>query len=318
MYRMDLGWDACDAAPACEPAPNAPTSSRTGLLDELTPQPSPRERVTRIVRTIEMDIIPRLVDAHRRASTRAEANTSPWTAVAPAPLALVPTAAAPAFDIAAFTRALLADDEAPGQALVDSLLARGVALEALCLGLFAPAARELGRMWDEDHCTFSDVTVGVGHLQRLLRGAAMPLDAGGVLPAEGRRALLLPAPGEAHTFGITVVAEFFRRDGWDVVSPAGDGVDPLALVRSEWFDVIGLSVGTDARLDWLRHGVTALRQASRNRELAVIVGGPLFSQASAAPEGLMVDGVAVDAGAAPALAASLVQARARVRAAAGA
>jgi methanogenic corrinoid protein MtbC1 len=311
---MELGWDAGDAVQACEPGPNAMPSSWSALLQDLAPQPTPRERVTRIVRTIESDIIPRLVDAHRRMSLRAEVQP-------PAPVASVAATTAPppaAADVAAFTRALLADDEVPAMAAVEALSARGMPLQALCLTLFAPAARELGRLWDEDRCSFSDVTVGVGRLQRLLRGAAAPWDSGVALPAEGRRALLLPAPGEAHTFGVNVVAEFFRRDGWDVVSPHGDAADPVALVRGEWFDVIGLSVGTEARLDWLRHGVAALRQASRNRALAVMVGGPLFAQGGPELPGLGVDGVAFEASTAPALAAALVDTRAGLRRAAGA
>jgi methanogenic corrinoid protein MtbC1 len=41
--------------------------------------------------------------------------------------------------------------------------------------------------------------------------------------------------------------------------------------------VVGISVGVDARLDWLKSGIAAVRHASRNRAIGVLVGGPVFS-----------------------------------------
>ena len=74
--------------------------------------------------------------------------------------------------------------------------------------------------------------------------ADLRLDASGIALPTGRRVLLLPGPGEQHTFGLSMVAEFFRRSGWEVVGGTGpESLDPVRAVRDEWFDVVGISVG---------------------------------------------------------------------------
>jgi MerR family transcriptional regulator, light-induced transcriptional regulator len=278
-----------------------PQRPENALLPEA-PVASARQRMASIVRTIEQDIIPRLVQAHR-------AVPEP---VAPAAPAAVQVAHA---DVMAFVQAVLAPEDSRWLALTDRLLAEGVAVGDVYLHLLAPAARELGRMWDEDLCSFTDVTVAVGRIQRVLRSLSPAFGREVDHPQNGRRVLLVPAPGEQHTFGLTIVAEFFRRAGWEVV---GDGearsADPAALVRSEWFDVIGISVGSDARLDWLKSGIGAIRNASRNRGIGVLVGGPSFAADAARVREIGADGTAVDGQHAPVMAEQLLAERQRARA----
>jgi methanogenic corrinoid protein MtbC1 len=74
-----------------------------------------------------------------------------------------------------------------------------------------------------------------------------------------------------------MVSEFFRRAGWDVWSdPCASEGDLAALVRSEWFDLIGLSVGMDGHVEPLRSVVLRLRRASRNPDVGIMVGGPIL------------------------------------------
>ena len=58
-------------------------------------------------------------------------------------------------------------------------------------------------------------------------GARLP-DAA-VRPPEAHRILLLPVPGEQHSFGLLLLAEFFRRAGWHVVRRPGHR--PAAILR---------------------------------------------------------------------------------------
>ena len=264
------------------------------------PLPTARERIARIVKTIEQDIIPRLVHAHRPASVP----------VAQGRPAMVGTTA-----VGGFVHAVLALDDGAWQTVTDRLLTDGMAVSNIYLHLLAPAAEELGRMWDEDLCSFTDVTLAVGRMQRVLRSLSPAFGHEVDHPQNGRRVLLLPAPGEQHTFGLAIVAEFFRRAGWDVV---GDGearsVDPTALVRSEWFDVVGISAGTDARMDWLKSGIGAVRGASRNRGVAVLVGGPWFAADVGRVREVGADGTASDGQQAPVMAERLLTERLRARA----
>lgn len=86
-----------------------------------------------------------------------------------------------------------------------------------------------------------------------------------------------------------------------------------ASVHSEWFDVIGISVGSDARLDWLKSGIGAIRNASRNRSIGVLVGGPSFAADMARVREVGVDGTASNGEQAPLIAEQLLAERQRAR-----
>ncbi len=74
-----------------------------------------------------------------------------------------------------------------------------------------------------------------------------------------------------------MVGEFFRNSGWEVCAEAsGRSLDLVLAAQNEWFDVLGFSVGSEARLEPLKRLIEAVRLASRNRDLIVMVGGPIF------------------------------------------
>lgn len=276
---------------ACEAVPVKVTEQ----LAHAQPLPTPQERLARIVRTIEADIIPRLVLAHRLPE-------------APAPVA-APVLAQPD-DVAEFVRLVLGADDNAWQTHLDAMAASGMAVEELYIGVMGPAAAELGRMWEQDKCSWTDVTVGVGRMQRSMRLLSPAFGHEVAHPADGRRVLLLPAPGEQHTFGLSIVAEFFRRAGWEVVGDSeARASDPAALVRAEWFDVVGISVGNEARLDWLRSGIEAVRKASRNHAIGVMVGGPVLVADPSRAQLVGADGTATDGREAPLVAERLLERR---------
>jgi MerR family transcriptional regulator, light-induced transcriptional regulator len=248
-----------DAGPMQVPGGTAVFSSLVARNNEA------KQRLARLARTIEADVIPRLVQAHRQAATAA--NTE--TAASPAQSAE---------QVAGFVALIVGDSDVDVQSAVDAKRRAGMTVESLYLDLFAPAARLLGEMWSDDHCDFSTVTVALGRLQRLLRELSPVFGTEIEYPANGRRAFFAQPHDEQHSFGLSMVAEFFRREGWDVFGVVGGTVDdPSVRVRTEWADVVGLSIGSERRLDWLRRCIVELRSASRNPGLVVMVGGPIFT-----------------------------------------
>lgn len=255
-----------------------------------------RARVGRIVRTIELDVIPRLVRAHR-------------TGLAPGAERPLPPRLT-ARDVDEFVPLVIAADEEPALATVRRLRESGCEVETIYLDLLAPTAQLLGRMWEDDRCSFGDVTIGVGRLQTILRTLSPLFGTEVDYPADGRRVLLLPAPGEQHLFGLAVLAEFFRRAGWDVRGGVADpGFDAAGALRAEWVDVIGLSVACEAHLEGLESWIHRLRRASRNRGVGVMVGGPAIARREALVAALGADATAVDARTATAVAEKLMSAR---------
>ena len=221
------------------------------------------DRMARLTRTIESEIIPRLLLAN-------SAVTQVSTA-APAGLAIN---AAMIDDFA-----VLAVEGQPQEtmAFVRTLQARGASLESIFLHLLAPAARQLGTAWEEDTLGFVEVTLGLGHLQNVMRGLCPEFDGRPSQHRNGHHIMLLQATGETHSFGLFMVEAFFRRAGWNVACAASMPLaEAAALARSQWIDVIGVSKSCDALLDTLASDITALRKASRNKSVTVIVGGAAF------------------------------------------
>jgi methanogenic corrinoid protein MtbC1 len=251
---------AGDAVEECRPEPVSwPGGDGASPLPVDTTLEATKLRVARLARTIETEVIPRLVRQHRQA---ADGTVGP------------PSGA----EVQAMVHALVDDSDERIVALVQQLRDRGVTVSTLFVDLLTPAARELGALWEQDRVDFATVTVSLGRLQRLLRQLSADLGSEVQHPVHGRRVLLTQPDSEQHMFGLSMVAEFFRRDGWDVLGGvAGVGIDATAWTRRDWFDVVGFSIGSELGLPWLRETISEVRRLSRNRAIVVLVGGPIFS-----------------------------------------
>jgi MerR family transcriptional regulator, light-induced transcriptional regulator len=116
----------------------------------------------------------------------------------------------------------------------------------------------------------------MGRLQQVLRTLSPHFQAEAMIRAQPETVVLAPGPGEQHTFGLLMVGEFFRREGWRVAGgPATSANDTVLIARRMWVDVVGFSIGSPAGLEALAQAIRAVRRASRNPNLYVLVGGPL-------------------------------------------
>jgi methanogenic corrinoid protein MtbC1 len=222
------------------------------------------ERLARLMRTIEGEIVPRLIMSRRLKA----ANVAPE---------VMYTELLDELDVKEFVRLLLAHEPGVASAYVEMVRGRGASLDAICLELLAPAARELGLLWEEDECDFMQVTVGLCRLHQVLRELSPAFDCVEFPEPGDREILLSPYPGEQHTFGVTLVAQFLRRAGWEVTQGSPRTVaELLVLTRQNSFALIGLSVGFDRTREELAQTIRSIREQSRNRSIGVLVGGPLF------------------------------------------
>jgi methanogenic corrinoid protein MtbC1 len=256
MKRSTSDGSADGRRPPREPGPAAATAPRVGRSAHVQPW---------LQRTIETQIVPRLMLVHTAQAADA-ATLSGLRADGPT-----------ADDVVAFTELLLVDDTGGLDAYVAEVRTRGVDIAQVCLELISPAARRLGVLWECDACDFAQVTLGLWRLQNLVFELSPELPASWTdRPAGPRRALIAGVPGTQHTLGLLMVSEFFRRAGWDVWSdPSASLAELDGAVRGEWFDVIGLSIGSDVHVDSLTSVILGLRQASLNPSAGVMVGGPV-------------------------------------------
>ncbi|MGU3540613.1 cobalamin B12-binding domain-containing protein [Methylobacterium sp. A54F] len=214
----------------------------------------------RLAQVVQAEIIPRLMLAHRSANLRRAGGRKPTPE-----------------EIEAFCAALLMPDPEAVEARLAELIQGGLGLDGLLLDLLAPTARYLGGLWEEDLCDFTELTVAMGRLQRIMHDLTLRCGGEPARASSVRSILLAPCPGETHVFGLSILDRFFRDAGWEVTGTQLDpSPDLSALVARSWFDVVGLSLGSEVLLPVLAETVRALREESCNPRLNILVGGAIF------------------------------------------
>ena len=195
-----------------------------------------------------------------------------------------------------FIKLTTQDDPAAAIDYVRHLMSSGVPFQDVLLELMAPAARVLGERWEEDQASFVEVALGVSRMHRILRefdGVPSHLWSNAGF---GRHALLLPTPGEKHSFGLRLVQEFLLRESWTVTNNPVDNVEELGfIVAQEHFDIVGLSLSGQTVIDPFMESIRVIRKRSRNRQVRIIVGGHLFVERPELIESCGSDAYAVDA-----------------------
>ena len=272
---------------------NAPAHS-AGALNEAASE-------DRLLPLVETEIIPRLMMAHQ--DQRLEAPNAPEILER---------------DVIAFSRALMENRMTDATDVVADLCSQGISMDRVYLNLFAPSARYLGELWEADLCTFSEVTLCLWRLQTLLYELSPAFHSNAtpakIAPNSERRILMATMPGQQHTFGLSMLSEFFRREGWVVLSiPSPKPGELQDSLSGNWFDVLALSVSTDNELPELGKSIRTARKTSRNPRLSVMVGGPLFTREPSLAATVGADGCSSDVDAALALAVQLIQQQQDVR-----
>jgi methanogenic corrinoid protein MtbC1 len=262
-------WQSCEELPSS-------LGSAAGL--ELPAEQALKRAM--LGRTIEAEVIPRLMMVHRGFSGRESLPQSQLIGED---------------DIAELARIVVQHEVDVASCYVDALRNQGVPVEAIFVELLAPTARLLGEMWKSDLCCFTDVTVGMTRIQQLVHELSPDFERETAQAFEGHRILLMTMPGEQHTLGLMLVEEYFRRSGWDCCSSAPkDARDMTRLIREQHFDVVGLSVSWGALLDGVASVIQTLRKASLNKSVAILVGGSLFLENPEYVSRVGADGTAED------------------------
>jgi methanogenic corrinoid protein MtbC1 len=237
------------------------------------PEPSPAD----LADVIEGQVIPRLMKAH--ADPYAAANDA---------------AAKPSMsseDREAFLAVVLTKTLDSVCDHVATLMRGGAAMSSIYTQLLAPSARELADLWDRDRVSYTDVTIGLGRLQQLIRTFSDLTPYNGDDDPQSASAYFAPRPGEEQTFGFYLMEEMFRWSGWRTSVDSTTTNDEIrSSVRNQWFDMLCLSVTRNDRLEELRSTLEAIRGASRNPDLFVLVSGNPFNETPGLVDSVGADG----------------------------
>ena len=179
---------------------------------------------------------------------------------------------------------------------VHAKLDGGISFSSICLGLFTSVARILGERWVADEVSFVDVTRGLGTLHTLVHEFAdhnkQPNEV-----SSGNCIIFANGALEQHAFGLLLISEVFRMEGWQVTGGPSlvVGEELNRIIHDTWFDVIGLSASTEEFAFDLEEGIKSIREASSNPGISVLVGGYGFSEHPEISDSIGADGVADDA-----------------------
>ncbi len=172
--------------------------------------------------------------------------------------------------VAAMAYAMADPSTSEAEALVADLLDAGETIQDLCLLHLAPAAQELGRMWENDRLPFADVAMAAARMQAVLRN--LPRKRSHGLSNTTRGALFAATPGETHTLGVLMAADHFRRLDWDVGVLVGLDHDGLCRqVLADDRPILGLSCAGIHSVAALSRVVDDMR--ARRPNLGIVVSG---------------------------------------------
>lgn len=181
-------------------------------------------------------------------------------------------------EIEIFTDLCSSDSSKDAQSFVDDLLNKGLSKEDIFLELITPAAQYLGSQWDDDRMDFSQVNLGLVRLHSIANEIRCTSKSDQFAKGKARRVMIASAPGSMHMLGTTIVADFFRKEDWQVVVAISSSANELVqTVSNEWFDVLGLSLSIDQQLTGLADLIDQLKSLSLNPRMVVMLGGPIFS-----------------------------------------
>ncbi len=181
-------------------------------------------------------------------------------------------------EIETFTDLCVSESSKDAQSFVDDFLDTGLSTEDIFLGLLTPAAKYLGSQWDDDRMDFSQVNLGLVRLHSIANEIRRTSKSGQLVKGKAKNVMIACAPGSMHMLGTTIVADFFRKEDWQVVVAISSSANELVqTVSNEWFDVLGLSLSIDQQLTGLADLIDQLKSLSLNLRMVVMLGGPIFS-----------------------------------------
>jgi methanogenic corrinoid protein MtbC1 len=258
-----------------------------------------------ISRLIEHQVIPRLV-ANQTMKCRATSDGSGFArsdVCRHHPGAAIFSGA----DIHEFAGLSVRDNPDAMLDFIDLQLDQGHSVETIYIELLAPAARKLGKDWEDDRQDFVDVTMGLWRIQEILRELSSRVPPKAVRTHGQRSALFSPLPGEQHSLGTLMIGECFERAGWSteiLIEPTQSELN--VQCAGQHYDLVGLTVSCDCSTGSLRSLVHTIKSISSNPDIRILVGGRFINEHPDLVRECGADGTAIDAMSALALADRMV------------
>jgi MerR family transcriptional regulator, light-induced transcriptional regulator len=280
---------------------NAPLDSDISNVEPIFTSADLTDNDNDLSRVIENLVIPRLI-ANRAIQSDGIGQSRSYANKGQATVTAYSDA-----EITEFAQLCLRQDAGAMLDFVDLRLVEGHSVETVYVELLAPAARQLGKYWEDDSQDFIDVTMGLWRIQEILR--ELSSRAPPVVRNSGhcRSAIFASMPGEQHSLGTLMVAECFERTGWQVEALIEPSQSDLNVkIAEQYFDLIGLTVSCDCTTAALGSLVKTIKAISCNPHIRIMLGGRFINENRDLVDACGADGTAADAKSALALADQLI------------
>lgn len=178
--------------------------------------------------------------------------------------------------------------------VIDAARESGLGMRELYLGVFQPALRRVGELWQENLLSVAEEHLATAITQtamlRVFGDSPLPEDDGPLLVAAC-------AETERHEIGLRMLCDFMDVEGWRTVFlgatvPRESLVELVARRRPE---VVALSAALPPHLPALRETISEVRAAAGDSPPFVLVGGRPFLERPDLAKLLGADGTASDA-----------------------
>lgn len=195
-----------------------------------------------------------------------------------------------------FTNLLLNSSDSEAVHFIDRLFRDGASANAVFANVLSPSARLLGALWQQDKCSFADVTLGLSAIHRVLYREADRLGREIGATSHDHAILITPLPGENHIFAASLLAEYFRAALWMVRSGIGESKSAIVqIVRRQPFDVVGITVSSVHKIPACKQLIGEIREHSLNPNVKILTGGPPFIENAVTCDDVNSDATALDA-----------------------
>jgi MerR family transcriptional regulator, light-induced transcriptional regulator len=163
-----------------------------------------------------------------------------------------------------YLECLLAPDARAARQLIDDALTAGITASSLYLQVIAPAMHEVGRLWETSQVTVAEEHLATQITQVVMAGLGLHVYGGEPVGA-GRVAVVSPSPGELHSLGGQMVADFLEAQGWVSLhlGPDTPAHELVSLVHERDAEVVALSTALPGHLLPVTRVCQLLRQLPR-------------------------------------------------------
>ena len=273
----DTMWDDC----LVSDAPNSANFKKAQENHPLEKACTEAEYLESLVKTIEGNILPIIIEQHLESSI---------------PQELPLKAIIDDETISELTNLVLQKDARALVNYVKEIHASGTSLEDVYLLLLTPVARKLGKMWEEDESSFTEVTIALWRIKQLMYDLSPLFQQYAEHNKTGSSIMLVPLPGSQHNLGLFMVSEFFARAGWRIWGELAATEDEIIrMATNDWFDIIGLSASVREQFPQLKELIKKIRAKSKNAHVGIIIGSPVFNQFPELVDDLGADMIGIDA-----------------------